>query len=332
MEEARRSIARIQDFDTETLPRRGELGSAMSFDAAVEPAQRLIRLFQQISLDHLGDLNDRSLTLLRDRANSLFSIFQSVLSFSPETDTAPTATRTQLIGQLKDSYDQYFTDLHPVIAYLASRQRDFAALEREARAAVQSATDQATELKDQLGKDREEAERILEKVRQVAAEQGVSQQAIYFREEAERHEADALNWRKYTIGTAIGLGLYAALTILIHKVPFLVPTTPYEAVQLALGKFLLFGVIAYMLLLCARNFLSHKHNAIVNKHRHNALLTFNALAEAASGEDRRDIVLTHAAACIFSPQDTGYTKHSSQSDNATTKLVEILPKLGGSSS
>ncbi len=98
-----------------------------------------------------------------------------------------------------------------------------------------------------------------------------------------------------------------------------------------MSKVLIFGVIAYMLVLCARNFLSHKHNGIVNRHRQNALLTFKSLTDAASGEDRRDIVLTHAAACIFSPQDTGYTRGPSGQDNSPAKLFEVLPKLSGSS-
>ena len=83
-----------------------------------------------------------------------------------------------------------------------------------------------------------------------------------------------------------------------------------------------------MLFLCARNFLSHKHNAIVNKHRQNALLTFNALVDAAKSEDRRDVVLTYAASCIFSPQDTGYAKSSGGvSAEAPLNLIQAMPRL-----
>ena len=42
---------------------------------------------------------------------------------------------------------------------------------------------------------------------------------------------------------------------------------PYETSQLAISKFLLFAILDYLVLFCARNFLSHKHNTIVNKHR-----------------------------------------------------------------
>jgi hypothetical protein len=115
------------------------------------------------------------------------------------------------------------------------------------------------------------------------------------------------------------------VALFIHKIPYFIPQNTYEAVQLSISKSLIFAVIAYLLILCGRNFLSHKHNAIVNKHRQNALLTFKALVDAAGSEQNRDIVLTHAASCIFSPQETGYTKGSQQTN--VTGLVETIPRL-----
>ena len=84
------------------------------------------------------------------------------------------------------------------------------------------------------------------------------------------------------------------------------------------------------MILCARNFLSHTHNAIVNKHRQNALLTFKSLAGAAGNNSNQDIILTQAAACIFSPQDTGYTKHTSEtSSGAANAVMQNLPRVVG---
>lgn len=329
---AKDSLIRVQEFQIGDLPRREELGSAMSFEESLDHARRSIRLFQQIPIDHLQDLPEADLKKVKSNADTLYNTFSSMLAFSPSSADNPAATRTQLIEQLKSQYDSFFQALHPLIAYLTSRQRDFAALEREARAAVQSAADEARTLKDQLLNDREEAQRILEEVRRVAAEQGVSQQAVYFKEEAEKQDVEAEKWRTYTVRTSIGLGMYAVASVAVYKIPFFTPADNYQAIQLSIGKLIIFAVAAYMLFLCARNFLSHKHNAIVNRHRQNALLTFNALSDAARGEDKRDIVLVHAAACIFSPQDTGYTRHSSGQEAASTKLIEVLPKLGNSAS
>ena len=121
--------------------------------------------------------------------------------------------------------------------------------------------------------------------------------------------------------------MYSVASLFIHKFPGLDPSDTYQSIQLVTSKVLIFGVIAYMLSLSARNFLSHKHNAILNKHRQNALLTFKALTDAAKEEENRDIVLTHASSCIFAPQDTGYIKTSGvQSSSTNTPLVGLLPK------
>ncbi len=192
---------------------------------------------------------------------------------------------------------------------------------------MQRAKDDADALMKTLSAQQEDAKRILDEVRKVAAEQGVSQQASYFAEESKNHETQANQWRKWTIWTAVGLGVYAIISAVVHKLPWLAPTTNYEAFQLGLSKVLIFVVIGYMLILFARNFLTHTHNAIVNKHRQNALLTFNSLVDAAGGEERRDVILTYAAACIFSPQETGYTKGSAGSSEMPMSIIQALPKL-----
>jgi hypothetical protein len=185
----------------------------------------------------------------------------------------------------------------------------------------------------ELNKNKQEAERILADVRNVAAETGVSQQAIYFQQDSNDHDKQASTWQTRTIWLAVALGIYAAISATFHKLAWLEPKSTYDAFQLGLSKVLIFVVIAYMLLLSARNFLAHKHNAIVNRHRQNALLTFNALVDAAKGEDRKDIVLTYAAACIFSPQETGYTKTGGGQPEMPASIIQALPKAaaaGGS--
>jgi hypothetical protein len=86
-----------------------------------------------------------------------------------------------------------------------------------------------------------------------------------------------------------------------------------------------------MLILFARNFLSHEHNAIVNKHRQNALMTFTALVDAAKEDDHSDIVLLHAAQCIFSPQETGYAKQDGSKGVPPFSPIEILRKAASKS-
>lgn len=327
LEEARASLLRVQGFDATTLPRELDLGSALNFADAVEPARRIINLFQQFPVQYLDELPQNRQNDIKNHADSFFNILSQVQKFDPKTNDA-FGQRNNIINSLKNQYQPYFDALCGLIAYGSSRLRDFSALEREARSTMQSVTDRAAELTRELSTRKDEANRILEEVRQVAAEQGVSQQAIYFQNESAAHEKEARQWRTATILISVGLIAYSVLSIFMHKWPWLEPTDAYSAFQLAVSKVLIFAVIAYMLILSARNFLSHKHNEIVNRHRQNALLTFNALVNAAGKEDARDIVLTYAAACIFAPQETGYTKPGgSVSSEVPTNIIQAVPKL-----
>ncbi len=199
-------------------------------------------------------------------------------------------------------------------------------MENEARAMLQNVKDEASEITEQLSEHQEQAQGVLADVRRVAAEQGVSQQAIYFKDEAEAHEELAETWRSRTTKLAWGLGGYALLSIFFHKWSWLQPEDTIQSIQLVTSKILIFGVISYMLFLSAKNFLSHKHSAIINKHRQNALMTYTAITDSAATEESKDVVLNHASACIFSPQDTGFIKSQSQQSSTTRSVVELLPK------
>ena len=175
----------------------------------------------------------------------------------------------------------------------------------------------------------ETARSALEDARRNSAQQGVSQQAYYFKVESKYHRLQAKVWGSYIRGLAITAIVLLILALGFYKWSWLSPDNAFQAVQLSLSKTLIISTIAYLLFLSARNFLAHKHNAVVNRHRQNALQTFEALV-AAAGTEKRDIVLTHAAACIFSPQETGYTKASAQTN--ITGLVESVPRMINSAS
>lgn len=321
--ETKDAVRRLQDFETTKLARRDELGP-FHFEAALPYAERLKKLYAQMSLQHLDELPQENLPNIRDNANAVFNIFDNVLKFDPQTVENPRQANDALVESLRGTYPHQFNTLQNVISYLASRQRDFSAIEQQARAAAQGATDQAELLKRQLADAEAEAKRILEEIRKTAAEQGVSQQAKYFADEAKEHTDRAADWLMSTKKWALGLGIYAGATLIMAYIPSLAPENAFEAVQISMSKILIFAVIAYMLFLSARTFLAHRHNAVINKHRQNALLTFNALADGTTSDAQRDVVVTAAANCIYAPQETGYGRASGATP---PQLIEMVPKI-----
>jgi hypothetical protein len=319
--QAEKALERVQNFDADTLAREKTLGEAFSFSEAVEPARRTVLLLKQIDLKYLKEFPNGWVETLRRVADAFYKTLQDILTFSAK-DPGAAEARVDLIEKIRKSYSETFSEVADKISYISSQQRDFAALEREARAATQAARDMGATLTQELVTSRDEAQKVLAAVRQTAAEQGVSQEAVYFKQEADHHEQGAKKWLRATVGSvAFGFTL-AVLSLFVHKSEFFSPKNTYETVQLAASKLLILGSVALFIVLASRTYLAHTHNSVVNRHRQNALLTFNSLVEAAKGEDRKDIILTQAAACIFAPQETGFSKHPSGGDIGGVKLLE----------
>lgn len=328
LDQAIENIKRMQGFDIKSLSRKTQLGETLCFDACIEPAGKVKEFYIQISLDFLENFSDNAINKISQQALSDYNIFKEMLDFTTSVAN-PEAIRTNIITRVNGMYEQTFNALYQYIAYTVSMSVDFKRLEREGRAAVQAIKDETEKLQTSLKKKEEDAQVILTEIKKTAGEQGVSQQAIFFNKEATNHSTSSNKWLGGTIIMSVVLGVYAVASLFLHK--WIVPVNTYETIQLGISKTLIFAVISYMLFLCARNFLAHKHNAIVNKHRQVALQTYTALADASQNPESRDVVLTHAAACIFSPRPTGYSKTvDSQAPNATS-VVELLTKpiMGG---
>ena len=324
LEEAKSSLSRVQEFNAEELVQTGRLGEA-SFDEALEPAKKVISLFRQLPATTLDYLPESELGIVKSQANSLYQMFEEILSFDVNEGDVRNR-QSQAVGKLRNAYQGHFSKLYPLISYSMARTVNFGQLEEQGRAAVREIRDQTEKLMKEIEEQKKAADRILEEVRKTAAERGVSQEASYFKEEADAHRLEAQNWRFWTVSMAVVLGAYGVSTLFFHKISWLTPATTYETVQFTVGKVLVFFVLAYMLALCAKNFLSNRHNEIVNRHRQNALMTYKSLVDAGGSPEARDVILSHAASSVYRLHDTGYTKSSDGSGSSSSSIVEMLPR------
>ncbi|HUO14726.1 MAG TPA: hypothetical protein VMX38_07050 [Verrucomicrobiae bacterium] len=95
-------------------------------------------------------------------------------------------------------------------------------------------------------------------------------------------------------------------------------------VQLALAKIIAFSILLSAVLWSGRIYRAHRHNYVVNKHRQNALSTFEAFAKATEGDNAtKNAVLLQATQCIFSPQTTGYLPQEKEPEGST-QILEVI--------
>jgi hypothetical protein len=319
------ALERVQTFDPETLGRIDDLGRQMNFAEAVKPAEAIIGIYKRIPKSALSDFTDAQLNAILAQANSDYNVFQQILSFNAATGDA-VGTRTNILDTIGRRRDQLFEQLWQYVAYGVARITDTSLLETQARATIQGIEDRAGDLTTQLSKAKSDADGALAAIRAVASEQGVSQQAIYFKDEAQAQEVLAETWLKYTYRFAAALGVFAILSFFLHKIEWIKPASNAEMFQLITSKLLIFATLGFLLIMAAKNYTTHKHNVVVNRHRQNALLTYRAIVAAAETSATQDIVLAYAASCIFSPQETGFAQGKSEGGSGSKSVLELLTK------
>lgn len=325
LDTSRESLNRVQQFDANSLSREDDLGKQMSFSDAIKPAEALIDIYKRIPLTALEDFSDTQLNAINAQAQADYNVFKQILDFNATSSDAANI-RTNILATLKTRRDQLFDQVWQYVAYGVARVTDTTLLETQARATIQSIKDESSKLTEQLTIAKTDADTALAAIRAVASEQGVSQQASYFKQEATDQETLASTWLTYTYRSAAAVGLFAILSLFLHKIAWLKPEGNAEMFQLISSKVLIFSVLGYLLLMAARNYTTHKHNAIVNRHRQNALLTYRALVEASAGTGTEDIILAHAASCIFSPQETGFAHGKGEPSSGSRSILELMTK------
>lgn len=321
----RDALNRMQQFDVKSLSREADLGKQMSFSEAVKSAESLINIYKRIPLTALEDFSDTQLNVIGTQAQADFNVFNQILDFNAQTADA-SANRTKILNTLNKRRDQLFDQLWQHVAYGVARITDTSLLETQAHATIQSIKDQAAKLTEDLNSAKIEADKTLAAIRSVASEQGVSQQASYFKTEAEEQEMLAKKWLGYTYWFAAAVGSFAVISLFLHKWELIKPGNLAEMFQLISSKLLIFTVLGYLLLMASRNYTTHKHNAVINRHRQNALLTYRALVKAAAEKGTEDIVLAHAASCIFSPQETGFAHGKGEPSSGSKSVLELMMK------
>lgn len=322
LEETIQLLEQVHELDAQQVARSETLGRAFELTGAVPHISKCIDFLKKIPTAALQDLGENQRNQIKAASEQLLSIFGRLMTFNPVDLPNAAQDRQALIDEAASTYNTIFTNLFPVVAYLTARLIDPSQATQMAERALAD-LQRISETGAGIIKSVEiEAARVLGEVRRTAAESGVSQQAVYFGDEATTQNNLSTNWQSYTNWTAIGLGAFAVASLIFSMV--WTPENPYQTAQIALSKVLIFSTIGFMLFLSSRTLLAHRHNEVVNRHRQNALLTFNALVEASGDQQTREVVLTHASACIFAPQETGFGKQPSSASPAS--ILEILPR------
>ena len=74
--------------------------------------------------------------------------------------------------------------------------------------------------------------------------------------------------------------------------------------------------------------MANRHNYAINKHKQNSILTLVNFVNSTELQDKKDIILTYAANCIYSQQETGFNNQSSGGSNPSEQIAKVAEAIG----
>jgi len=154
----------------------------------------------------------------------------------------------------------------------------------------------------EIDKQRHDATAALSAAQQAAETAGITSYVRRFRHEAQVHEKATHRWLCCSIALAVAVVVVAALSA-IYPDQQDVALRP----QMLGAKIVIISTLSFSLVLAVRMYRTERHNAVLNRHRQNALMTFLAFTNAPTIDDAtKNAVLLQATQAIFSPQASGY--------------------------
>lgn len=136
----------------------------------------------------------------------------------------------------------------------------------------------------------------------------------------------------WMIGAAISAAVTIAYAIYsfgyqLHEAAQNAPTA--KLVTLTVERVIVISILSTAILFCVRNYSAARHNFVINRHRQNALSTFETFVKASGDDQTKDAVLLQATRSIFTPQASGYLKPDVEAA-PSNQIIEIMRNLATS--
>jgi hypothetical protein len=352
-DEVRKQANEFATLAIEPLLKKDVAGGIYNLEEGRSYLETIIRIATALEAADLRNAGESTLRSLLNYFNSIRNQIQAVRNFNPTQSSNPIGERNGLTSALRNVADEAVNNIGHIIAICnVSKSSSY---EERAESAIQTLQQivadgmksAAAELEKQK-KTQSEIEAVLEAAKKAAQSVGIVEHSRFFQLESQGHLKAAKIWLGATIVLtmlAIGVGWWNyshtvdALTSAISKAQQSErsqgSTKPDNSefgttalqIQLAVAKLIIFSVLFSAVVWTGKIYRAHRHNYVINRHRLNALSTFEAFAKATDDQQIKNAVLLQATQCIFGPQPTGYI--SSENENeGYPQILEIVRGIG----
>ena len=317
-------------------------GRKLSFET-VHPdllaAYEMLREILTAPRESLIGLSRDNIQQIRSCLRQLSSNFQEIHGFNSQKSRAEHKEALQGIVHFCDEVKQL---LGPILAYLQSKKTE--QLETQINATIAERVTNAVEKlnagTDALQKQSNQAEQIIAKsqeefnqlnsqFKEVMAKESVSEFAEIFDKQADKHKWTAYGWLLSTVLLSVGFGWIFYWLFNILK---LEATEWVGILQNIFTKGFLLSLIYLVLNRSIKNYTAQKHLEVVNRHRQNALETFERFVSSAARQETKEEVLLAATNAIFDANQSGYLSTKVRGSESVSPIQQVVRAVTPSSS
>lgn len=313
-------------FNMKSLVSRPEWGT-ITFEESKEDFERIEALLHNFNMLPLEHIPEGIIPEFTELLKPITAVLHDISRFSVEIND-PRGVRQSYSNQLRDYVRNFFVKSHIYVPYLAFQRGDVEKNIRQLNETVTDAEQEAQKSKEEIERRRAEIDTIVASAREAAAKAGVAHFRDDFQAEAKAQEDAADIWLKRTSWLAVTT-LTAA--VLLSGFGIFNQYPPERIVQVVASKVLIILILGTATLWCGRMFKAAKHLATTNKHRANALLTFQAFIQATEDEATRNAVLLETTRSIFAITNSGLIDghDGGGNDGGGLKILEVIKNMNG---
>lgn len=323
-----KDIDELEKITLETLIQSERLGQTFDFKEGESGFRSLITFFKNLKHYKLEDLPKKSRDLIHNRLGDTMQFFKRVKAFNPTVDNAEHQQK-QLIAEGDSLYDSIVKQLSPYLSIVDKTDTYYKDKENEASSYVSSIKNTAEEAEKLLKEKVAASEKMLKTQRDAMKFSATEEHIDYFDKEAQAHKKRSKFWA----GVSLGLGIVTVLTGIYFLNQALTRVVYYDmarAIQIGAAKFLIFAVLYFGLVWASKNYRAQVHNYIINRHRYNALKTFERFVASTKEPKIQDAILYLATQSVFTPQFTGFI--GKDESHVSLKLSDMAKHIFDSSS
>ena len=325
-------ISQIDAVSTEDLVAETRLGSGYSFSNARSLFESIKEFVEQLRpLNGVGTPT-RMVGKVNTAFQQVLSTIQQIKSYTP-SNYSNQNQRGLLIQELQNGYDNLVEVTVPVLLYDQLLSSGIKNTQAEMRSLLEGIDAQ----RDQLAGVVNESKELLAGQKKFSAEIAIGGYGTLFAKEAKEHADAAKRWLAVT---SVLAALTAVAAVANYRVSVILldefartPTSPVLSfpasltVQFTIAKVILFTIGLSAAYWSARVFRSHRHNSIVNKHRANALSSFQEFVVSTTDPEVKNAVLLQTTSCIYAPQPTGFSSGNDTDGDSPLRILEIVRNL-----